>query len=156
MDKNYLEIINQKKQLEISNIKKWNGYTSQYGLLLSDKQIENILKRRREVLKETGRVEIRGGIIEKLVKEFCDSPYIDQENYESTLYELLEIFYEYKNETMDFVTDEELIQFMKKSFDGVAQGDLEYLAGTVMDKMKENVLKGKPLDYFEEGEQENE
>lgn len=156
MDKNYLEIINQKKQLEISNIKKWNKHTSQYGLLLSDKQIQNILNRRKEVLKETGRVEFRGGIIEKLIKEFCDSQYIDQENYESTLYELLEIFYEYKNETMDLVTDEELIKFMKESFDGVAQGDLEYLAGTVMDKMKENVLRGKPLDYSEEKEEENE
>lgn len=156
MDKNYLEIINPKKQLEISNIKKWNEYTSQYGLLLSDKQIQNILNRRKEVLKETGRVEFRGGIIEKLIKEFCDSQYIDQENYESTLYTLLEIFYEYKNETMDFVTDEELIKFMKKSFDGVAQGDLEYLAGTVMDKMKENVLRGKLLDYSDEKEEENE
>lgn len=156
MDKNYLEIINPKKQLEISNIKKWNEYTSQYGLLLSDKQIQNILNRRKEVLKETGRVEFRGGIIEKLIKEFCDSQYIDQENYESTLYELLEIFYEYKNETMDLVTDEELIKFMKKSFDGVAQGDLEYLAGTVMGKMKENVLRGKPLDYSDEKEEGNE
>ena len=54
---------------------------------------------------------------------------------------------------MDLITDDELIEFMKQSFDGICQGDLEYLSGTVMYKMRENLLKGKPLDYSEqEGE----
>lgn len=154
MEDSYLEIVNKRKQAEIANIKKCNEYTSKYGLVLSDNQISNILERRKEVLKETGRVELREGIIDKLIKEFCDSPYINQENYAETLYELIELFYEYKNETMDLITDDELISFMKKSFDGIAQGDLDYLSGTVMYKMRENLLKGKPLDYLEEGEED--
>ena len=153
MEDSYLEIVNKRKQTEIANIKKCNEYTSKYGLILSDNQIENILERRKETLKETGRVELREGIIDKLIKEFCDSPYMNQENFANNLYELIEIFYEYKNETMDLITDDELIKFMKNSFDGIAQGDLEYLYGTVMYKMRENLLKGKPLDYsVEEGE----
>ena len=152
MDNSYLEIINKRKQIEIVNIKRCNEYTSKYGLVLSDNQISNILERRKEILKETGRVELREGIIDKLIKEFCDSPYINQENYAETLYELIEIFYEYKNETMDLITDDELINFMKKSFDGICQGDLEYLSGTVMYRMRENLFKGKPRDYIEEGE----
>ena len=153
MKKNYLDIVNKRKQIEITNIKKCNEYTSQYGLVLSDNQISNLLERRKETLKETGRVELREGIIDKLIKEFCDSPYMNQENFANNLYELIEIFYEYKNETMDLITDDELIKFMKNSFDGIAQGDLEYLYGTVMYKMRENLLKGKPLDYsVEEGE----
>ena len=153
MEDSYLEIINKRKQLEFANIKKCNEYTSKYGLVLSDNQINNLLERRKETLEKTGRVEFREGIIDKLIKEFCDSPYINQENYAKTLYELIEIFYEYKNETMDLITDDELIEFMKKSFDGICQGDLEYLSGTVMYKMRENLLKGKPLDYSEqEGE----
>ena len=154
MEDSYLEIVNKRKQAEIANIKNCNEYTSKYGLVLSDNQISNILERRKEVLKETGRVELREGIIDKLIKEFCDSPYINQENYAETLYELIEIFYEYKNETMDLITDDELISFMKKSFDGIVQGDLDYLSGTVMYKMRENLIKGKPLDYFEEGEED--
>lgn len=150
MKDSYLEIINKRKQTEIANIKKCNEYTSKYGLVLSDNQIENILERRKETLKETGRVELREGIIDKIIKEFCDSPYMNQENFANNLYELIEIFYEYKNETMDLITDDELIKFMKKSFDGIAQGDLEYLYGTVMYKMRENLLNGKPLDYSEE------
>ena len=152
MEDSYLEIINKRKQTEIANIKKCNEYTSKYGLILSDNQIENILERRKETLKETGRVELREGIIDKLIKEFCDSPYMNQENFANNLYELIEMFYEYKNETMDLITDDELIEFMKNSFDGIAQGDLEYLYGTIMYKMRENLLKGKPLDYsVEEG-----
>ena len=152
MNNSYLEIINKIKQIEIVNIKRCNETTSKYGLVLSDNQISNILERRKEILKEKGRVELREGIIDILIKEFCDSPFINQENYAETLYELIEIFYEYKNETMDLITDDELISFMKKSFDGICQGDLEYLSGTVMYRMRENLLEGKPLDYFEEGE----
>ena len=152
MEENYLDIVNKRKQIEIANIKKCNEYTSKYGLVLSDNQISNLLERRKETLKETGRVELRVGIIDKLIKEFCDSPYINQENYAETLYELIEMFYEYKNETMDLITDDELIEFMKKSFDGICQGDLEYLSGTVMYRMRENLLSGKHIDYIEEGE----
>ena len=152
MEDSYLKIVNKRKQIEIANIKKCNEYTSQYGLALSDNQINNLLERRKETLKEAGRIEFREGIIDKLIKEFCDSTYINQENYAETLYELVEIFYEYKNETMDLISDDELIGFMKKSFDGICQGDLEYLSGTVMYRMRENLLNGKPIDYIEEGE----
>ena len=138
--------------MEIANIKKCNEYTSKYGLVLSDNQISNLLERRKETLKETGRIEFREGIVDKLIKEFCDSPYINKENYAETLYELIEIFYEYKNETMELIADDELIEFMKKSFDGICQGDLEYLSGTVMYRMRENLLSGKHIDYIEEGE----
>ena len=152
MEDSYLEIANKRKQIEIANIKKCNEYTTQYGLILSDDQINNLLERRKETLRETGRIEFREGIIDKLIKEFCNSPYINQENYAETLYELIEIFYEYKNETMDLITDDELIEFMKKSFDGICQGDLEYLSGTVMYKMRENLLSGKPIEEGEDDE----
>lgn len=87
MDKNYLDIVKQRKQIEIANIKKCNEHINKYGLVLSDNQINNILERKKETLKETGRVELREGIIEQLIKEFCDSPYISQENFAHTIYE---------------------------------------------------------------------
>lgn len=152
MENSYLDIINQRKQIEITNIKKCNEYTIKYGLTLSENQINNIIEKRIESLKENGRIEFRGGIIDKIIKEFCDSPYINQENYAQIIYELIDIFYEYKNETIDLITDDELITFMKKSFDGICQGDLEYLEGTVMYKMRENLLIGKPIEYLEESE----
>lgn len=132
MNENYLEIVNKRNQIEISNIKECNQYTSKYGLTLSDKQINDLLAKRTEILKEKGRIEFREGILDKLIKEFCDSPYINQSNYIETLHELIEIFYEYKNETMDLITDDELIKFMKNAFDGVCKGDIEYLEETII------------------------
>ncbi len=148
----YLDIVNERKKIEIANIKKCNELTSKYGLTLSDRQIFNLLEKRKEILIDTGRIEFRGGVIEKIIKEFCNSPYINKENYERTLYELIEMFYEYKNETMDLVTDDELIEFMKKSFDGVCKGDTEYLSGTIMYKMRENLINGKSISDIKEGE----
>lgn len=152
MESSYLDIINKRKQIEITNIKKCNEYTSKYGLTLSDNQIKNIIERRIESLQQNGRIEFRGWIVDKIIKEFCDSPYINQENYAQTIYELIDIFYEYKNETIDLIADDELITFMKKSFDGICQGDIEYLEGTVMYKMRENLLNRKPIEYLEESE----
>lgn len=36
---------------------------------------------------------------------------------------------------------------MKIYYDNLAQGDLEYLAGTIMERMKSNVLNNKPMDF---------
>lgn len=151
MENSYLEIINNKRQIEVANIKKCNEFTNKYGLILSDTQIESLMEKRIDILKNTGRIEFRTGIIDKIIKEFCDSPYINQENYVLTLYDLLDIFYEYKNETMDLVTDDELIKSMKKAFNGVCKGDIEYLSGTIMYEMKQRILKGDLIDYIEIG-----
>ena len=151
MENSYLEIINNKRQIEVANIKKCNEFTNKYGLTLSDTQIESLMEKRIDILKNTGRIEFRTGIIDKIIKEFCDSPYINQENYVLTLYNLLDIFYEYKNETMDLVTDDELIKFMKTAFNGVCKGDTEYLSGTIMYEMKQRILNGEVIDYIEVG-----
>ena len=144
-----LDIIKQKRKLEITKIKNCNEYTKKYGITLTDDQIKNIIERKVETLKETGRIEFRESVIDKIIKEFCDSPYIFQQNYAETLYELIDIFYEYKNETMDLISDNELIEFMKKNFDGICQGDLDYLSGTVMNKMREDLTRPISLNNKE-------
>ena len=54
-----------------------------------------------------------------------------QENYADTLMRLQDIFYLYKNESLDELTDDELLEYMKEKFDGICAGDLDYLEGTV-------------------------
>ena len=56
----YLDIVNERKKIEIANIKKCNELTSKYGLTLSDRQISNLLEKRKEILIDTGRIEFRG------------------------------------------------------------------------------------------------
>ncbi len=133
-------------------ILKCNDFTAKYGLTLTEKQAMNLVETRFRSLKENGRIEFGTGIIDKIIKEFCDSPFLNQSNYEETLQELIKIFYYYKNETLGRLSDDELIKYMKKAFDGPSQGSLELLSDTELDRMARNIRFGYPIDYNEETE----
>ncbi|MDU7455287.1 MULTISPECIES: DUF6323 family protein [Clostridium] len=136
MSENFaLTIQNMKKKQLAMEIKKCNEVTMRYGVTLSDTQIENLINKRFESLKSTGRVEFGDGILKELIEAFCDSPYIIQENYEETLEELQDIFYFFKGEAMDQIADDELIEFMKEYFNGECQGSIEYLSGTNLEEL---------------------
>lgn len=53
-----------------------------------------------------------------------------------------EIFYRCKNETMDVLTDEELLECMKAAFDGECEGPLEFMEETAMDEIARAVRRG--------------
>ena len=136
MSENFaLTIQNMKKKQLAMEIKKCNEITMKYGVTLSDTQIENLINKRFESLKNTGRIEFGDGILKELIEAFCDSPYIIQENYEETLEELQDIFYFFKGEAMDQIADDELIEFMKEYFNGECQGSIEYLSVTNLEEL---------------------
>lgn len=150
-----LSIINNQTKIEKSKILNCNKFLQNYGISLSQQDAEQIIEKRIETLRQTKRIELGEWVVEKIIKEFCDSAYISQDNFVNTVYELIDIFYYYKNETNDLVSDDELIKFMREYYDSLAYGDLEYLAGTIMEKMKNNILNNKPLNYeLEENESE--
>ena len=64
---------------------------------------------------------------------FSDSPYISQDNYEEMMIHLQEIFYYFKNEAMERLSDDILIDYMKDKFNNICKGSLEYLQGTVLE-----------------------
>ena len=113
----------------VEGLRKSNDLSAQFGLVLSEPQMLALAQQRQEVLLETGRVEFGEGVLTKLVTAFCGSPYLCQANYEETLAELQELFYYFKNEGRDRLSDDELIAGMKRIFDGPAQGATEYLSG---------------------------
>ena len=130
-----LTILNIKKKQLIMNIKKCNELTIKFGVSLSDEVIERLINKRFEALKNTGRIEFDEGILKKLIEAFCDSPYIMQNNYEETLEELEDFFYFFIGEAMEQISDGELIEFMKRDFDGKCQGSIEYLSGTSLEEL---------------------
>lgn len=140
------------EQKAVEEILKCNSFTERFGLALSHQQAENLSETRRASLKANGRIEFGGGVIETIILEFCDSPYIDSNNYTDILNDLTEIFYYFKNETMDMVSDHELIRFMKTSFDGVCHGSLEALAGRELYNLARSLVFGK---YAVEEDEEN-
>lgn len=119
-----------------------NQLTKKYYLKLTDNDVKEIMKTRKIALKRSGRIEFNGEIITKLIENFCDSPYISQFNYSDTINELVEIFYNYKNETLDMIGDDELIEIMKEDFDGYCQGSLELLEGKVLYIIADNIRNG--------------
>jgi hypothetical protein len=119
-----------------------NELTAEYGLMLNEEGIKEIIKTRTVALEKSGRIEFNGQIINKIITTFCDSPYISQYNYNDTINELVEIFYNYKNETLDYIGDDELIEIMKDYFDNYCQGSLELLEGKVLYKIADNIRNG--------------
>ncbi|MDU1320703.1 MAG: DUF6323 family protein [Clostridium botulinum] len=130
-----------KKQV-FNDIIQCNEVTREYGLKLSEKDVKEIIDTRNIALQKSGRIEFNGQIINKIITAFCDSPYISQYNYGETINELVEIFYNYKNETLDYISDNELIEIMKENFDNYCQGSLEILEGKVLYKISENIRYG--------------
>lgn len=135
-----------------------NEDTQEYGLRLSDEDIKTIIKTRSEALSSNGRVEFGGGIIKKVISVFCDSPYISQYNYVETINDLIETFYYYKNETMEKISDDELIALMKKYFDNECEGSIEFLRDKYLDSIANNIKFGVKdylyIDEYEDLEEE--
>lgn len=144
-----LALQNIQKRQAVIELKACNEITIKYGLALSDADINELVENRFKALKDTGRIEFSEGILKKLVEAFCDSPYIMQQNYKETLMEIQECFYFFKNEAMDQIADDELIEFMKIHFDGKCQGSLEYLSGTNLEELCRNTRYGYKVNETE-------
>ena len=137
---NWLELA--ADQAQVGKVMETNQYTQRYGLILKPEDAQIIVAEPRNTLREQKRVEFGQGILPQLIYEFCDSGYISQSNYVETMIRLQEIFYLYKNETMDELTDNELVHFMKEQFETVCYGDLDYLEGTCLDIFSQAVRSG--------------
>ena len=130
------------KQNQLSRVVKTNEATEQFGLSLTEKDAELILEERKNSLLEQKRVEFGEGIAEKIIYEFCNSDYINQNNYVETIIRLQEIFYLYKNEMQDEITDDELLHLMKEQFENLCFGDLDYLESTCLANFAEAIRAG--------------
>lgn len=119
-----------------------NRNTAQFGLSLSEADCEILLEERTNILKTVQRVEFGQSVLPELIRAFCASPYINQQNYLATLLRLQEIFFRYKNEMQDELSDDELLQFMRTQFDTTCFGDLDYLESTCLAIFAEAVRAG--------------
>ncbi|KLU60154.1 hypothetical protein CEB3_c35850 [Peptococcaceae bacterium CEB3] len=135
-------------KLAVSEVIKCNEVTLRYGLILSEDEARELIQTRAGALSSQGRIEFAGGIINKLIMNFCDSPFLSPSNYVSTLSDLIETFYYFKNETLDEIGDDELITFMKKHFDKNCQGSLELLQNRDLEGLARNIRYG--LDAYQE------
>lgn len=146
---------NMLSKLAAAEIIRCNEITSRYGLMLSQAAAIELIETRSLALSSNGRIEFSGGVINKIIIKFCDSPFLSQFNYVSTLNDLLETFYYFKNETLDELSDDELISWMKKYYDQTCQGSVELLQNRELEALAHNTryginVYGNPFDDNEE------
>lgn len=137
------------KKKEIGEIIALNEKTAKFGLVLTRKDVEEIVAARREALKNSGRVEIACDLAVKLIEAFYDSPYMEQSTYKNAINRLIDLFYELKNETEDLISDGEAIAFMKNSFNGECNGSLELLAYKTLTEFAAAVRREKGKSMFD-------
>ncbi len=116
-------------------LRQCQDFSARYGLVLGETDITELVQLRKEALHATGRVELGGGILPKLIRAFASSPYIDQQNYAVTLGDLQDAFYYFKNESMEQFSDDDLIEFMEQVFNGCAQGSTELLCSISLEDL---------------------
>lgn len=78
MEQNWIMLLQQQSQL--AKVIETNRVTEQYGLTLSEQDAKLIAAERAHALKKSRRVEFGEGIMPKIIYEFCDSDFIDQNN----------------------------------------------------------------------------
>lgn len=134
------------EQLQIAaavhELQSCNPVIEKYGLSLSPQDVQALVVGRVEALAESDRVEFGGGVSKELVLAFAGSPYVSQATFVETLLELQELFYEFKNESLEQVPDDDLIAKMRSLFDDPAQGDLAYLAEALFAGLARHVRDG--------------
>lgn len=140
MDMEWMVLLQQQNQLE--KVIETNQASAQYGLVLTEQDARLILEERKHTLQEQKRVEFGESIVPKIIYEFCDSDYIDQSHYVDTIIRLQEIFFLYKNEMLDEITDEELLHLMKEQYEEICFGDLDYLESTCLANFAQAVRAG--------------
>jgi len=141
LQNNYLQKLSENYQ--VGQILRTNETSKENGLTLTEEEAKALVAARGDTLREERRVEFGDSISPKLIRTFADSSFINQEDYAETIARLQEIFFLYKNESMDMVTDDELLAIMKNAYENESAGDLEYLEGTALEAFARSVRAGE-------------
>jgi len=128
----------------VRELESCNEVIGRHGLSLSRADIQALVVGRLDALQTTERVEFGRGVAKELVLGFASSPYVSQTSFVETILELQDLFYEFKNESLEQIPDDELIAKMRSLFDEVASGDLGYLEEALFEGLARHVRDGAP------------
>ena len=81
-EQNWLQAMQMQTQLQ--KVMETNQYTQQYGLSLSPEDAQILVAERTNTLREQKRVEFGSSILPAIIYEFCDSDYLEYEDYSYT------------------------------------------------------------------------
>lgn len=137
----------------IDELLKLNSLTKTSGLVLSREDAKAVIQGRNVVLKYNGRIELGFEVTKELIKNFHDSGFVTEDNYIPLLNELHEVFYYFKNETEEKLSDQDLIQIMKNYFTNSCGGSIELLKGVLEVFAADFRRKAQMMDFIESREE---
>lgn len=120
-------------------ILKTNEKSAEYGLTLSEADTIMLINCGNEIIKMQERIEFGKSITTLIIEKFMSSGYISQYDYANTIAELLNVFYEAKEESNDILTDEEVIDAMVYYFENISNGSIELLKTRDMDYLCKHI-----------------
>ena len=94
------------------------------GITLSAEEARAIAASEGTCLAACGRVSFGESAAIRLVRMFGDSPFLAGVTIGSTLMELVEAFYSLREDFPATITDEEILEALRDTFDGEAAGDV--------------------------------
>lgn len=100
-----------------NEILKINEESSAYGLILTPEDVEEIIKSRGHSLKTYGRIDLNMDVTKKLINKIYTSQYTDKDDYVEIINDLQDIFYYLKNETLDEISDYEIIDIIVEFYE---------------------------------------
>ena len=138
------------RQSAISKLVGTNQQSQKHGLILTEKDALQIIDARNEALKTMGRVELGYEVINKIIRIFSPSPYINQTDYANTICDLVEAFYYMKNKTHEQIGDDDLIYIMRYLFDNRCCGSIELLTGRELELLVAQIRYGRYYSHNNE------
>ena len=112
-----------------------------YDLLLHKSKDEKVNQAAREYTRElitkhvSGRLKVAPEHTSPEVLKFMRKPSFD-------------LFYEFKNETLDLLSDAELVSFIKQAFDGACAGSIDLLAWQALPALAQHLHEGRSFKSF--------
>lgn len=146
------ELTNLALQTEILHT---NAQSAEYGLMLSEQDAKMLVTAGKDALHEQDRIEFAKSATVLLIETFMQSTYLSQTDYADTLAALLEVFYQAKDESMDLLTDGEVLDIMFDFFEHESGGSVELLQGRDMEFLCRQI-RNAALGLAEDEAHENE
>lgn len=123
-----------------------NEVSMKYGLSLTEQDAKELSVMRGRAITENERVEIGVGIVPEIIKRFCTSRYVTEENYAYILNEITYLFYYIKTETDDKVDDKALLNELFTRFELYCRGSIDTLENREVERIIRKINSGD--NYF--------
>ena len=120
----------------IQNLVDLNAKANNYGIVITETIAREIAAYRSEALIENERFETNSNAISRLTSAFLETRYINQEDFASTIGEIISLFYLIKNETENTISDDDLISKMLDTFqNNPCYGSIENMQSKGLEKI---------------------